>query len=91
VDPSTSETPLDCSEVVRSLWEYLDRRAGTDLVAEIDRHLALCDGCRAHFAFEERLIKTISGLRKEHSDPQRLRDEVLRVLRAAGLGGPGRT
>lgn len=87
---STPETPLDCSEVVRSLWDYLDGRAGTDLVAGIDRHLALCDGCRAHFAFEKRLVKTIAELRKEHADPSRLRDEVLKVLRAAGLDGPDR-
>ena len=90
MDSSTPETPLDCSEVVRSLWEYLDGRAGTELVEGIDRHLALCEGCRAHFEFEERLVKTISGLRKEHSDPARLREEVLKLLRAAGLGRPGR-
>jgi anti-sigma factor (TIGR02949 family) len=86
MDASTPETPLACSEVVRALWEYLDGRAGTDLVQCIDLHLALCDGCRAHFEFEERLIASISELRKEHADPARLRAEVLRTLRAAGLG-----
>lgn len=85
MDFSKSERPLDCSEVVRSLWEYLDRRASTDLVEAIDHHLALCEGCRAHFEFEERLVKTISELRMEHSDPERLRAEVLAVLRAAGM------
>jgi anti-sigma factor (TIGR02949 family) len=87
MDSSTPDTPLDCSEVVRALWEYLDRRASSDLVAAIDHHLALCEGCRAHFAFEKRLVETITDLRREHSDPARLRDAVLKVLRAAGLHG----
>jgi anti-sigma factor (TIGR02949 family) len=87
MDSSMPETSLDCLEVVRSLWEYLDRRAGPDLVEAIDQHLALCEGCRAHFEFEARLVNAISELRREHSDPARLRDEVLKVLRAAGLDG----
>ena len=44
----TPPTPLDCAEVVRSLWEYLDRRADAALLGAIDEHLALCTGCRAH-------------------------------------------
>jgi anti-sigma factor (TIGR02949 family) len=75
---------LDCSEVVRALWEYLDGRASDGLVAGIDAHLSWCEGCRSHFAFEKRLVKTLAGLRREHSDPERLRAAVLEVLRAAG-------
>ena len=44
------------------------------------------EGCRAHFEFEERLVETIAGLRRQHSDPVRLRQQVLAVLRAAGMG-----
>ena len=83
----TQDNGLDCAEVVRALWEYLDGRADDDLVAGIDAHLAWCEGCRAHFAFEERLVKTLAGLRREHSDPERLRTAVLEVLRAAGSSG----
>lgn len=91
MDSMTPKRPLDCAEVVRALWEYLDGRASVEHVSTIDEHLALCEGCRAHFAFEERLVKTISELRKQHSDPIRLRAEVLAVLRAAGLGGGSQT
>ncbi len=83
--PLNPEPRLDCSQVVRSLWEYLDRRAPAEQVDAIDEHLALCDGCRAHFAFEERLVKTLAGLRRQHSDPERLRTAVLEVLERAGL------
>ena len=84
----TSGRNLDCAEVVRALWEYLDKRADDELVADIEAHLAWGAGCRAHFAFEERLVKTLAGLRRQHSDPQRLRSAVLEVLRAAGMGAP---
>jgi anti-sigma factor (TIGR02949 family) len=89
MDSSSPDTRLDCATVVRSLWEYLDGRASAELVGDIDEHLDKCDGCRAHFAFEERLVRTIATLRKQHSDPERLRLAVLKVLRDAGLGGPG--
>ena len=85
------ERPLDCAEVVRSLWEYLDGRASADHVGAIDEHLALCEGCRAHFEFERRLVQTITELRRQHSDPSRLRAEVLAVLRAAGMSEPDQT
>jgi anti-sigma factor (TIGR02949 family) len=85
----TPEEPLDCAEVVRALWEYLDGRASAERAGALEEHLASCEGCRAHFAFEERLVKTIARLRKQHSDPARLREEVLAVLRAAGMGDSG--
>ena len=83
----TPDNGLECTEVVRSLWEYLDGRASDGLVVGIEAHLVWCEGCRAHFAFEERLVKTLAGLRREHSDPERLRAAVLEVLRAAGSSG----
>ncbi len=84
----TPDNGLDCAEVVRALWEYLDGRASNGVVADIEAHLAWCGGCRAHYAFEERLVKTLAGLRREHSDPERLRAEVLEVLRAARSAEP---
>ena len=79
----------DCASVVRDLWEYLDGRASTANAEEIEAHLAWCDGCRAHFAFEERLVQTLGQLRRKHSDPARLRAKVLGVLQAAGFGRSG--
>jgi hypothetical protein len=56
-----------------------------DSLGRIDDHLARCEGCRAHAVFEERLVRTLAGLRKQHSDPERLREHVLKVLRDAGV------
>lgn len=85
----TPGAPLDCDKVVRSLWDYIDRRVDAVTLAAIEDHLAQCEGCRSHAEFETRLVKTLSGLRGQHSDPGRLREDVLRMLKAAGLGGDG--
>jgi len=58
-------------------------------MAGIKDHLARCERCRAHAAFMERLVRTLAGLRRQHCDPERLRDDVLKVLRAAGLDSEG--
>lgn len=80
--------PLGCEEVVRSLWEYLDGRAGPERMAAIEAHLERCEQCLAHAAFEEKLVRTLAALRRRHSDPQRLRESVMAVLEAAGMDGP---
>jgi anti-sigma factor (TIGR02949 family) len=85
MDRLTPGTSLNCAEVVRNLWEYLDRRASVELHQAIDEHLDRCEACRTHFEFERRLVKTLSAMRRQHSDRARLREELLRVLRAAGL------
>jgi anti-sigma factor (TIGR02949 family) len=84
--PVSPESPPDCSEVVRALWEYLDGRLRPESVAAIEVHLDRCEGCRAYAHFETRLVDTLAGLRRRHSDPARLKDHVLKVLRAAGMG-----
>jgi anti-sigma factor (TIGR02949 family) len=77
----------DCAEVVRSLWEYLDGRMSVEAADEIDVHLARCEGCRSHFEFEARMVQSLVALRRRHTDPERLRRNVLQVLREAGWGG----
>lgn len=84
--PLTPGDPLDCEQVVRALWDYIDRRAEAWTLAAIEDHLARCDGCRAHAEFEQRLVTALSGLRTQHSDPKRLREDVMKMLKAAGLG-----
>lgn len=83
---ATKRDVPDCEQVVRSLWEYLDRRLDREDLVAIDEHLACCDGCRTHVEFEARLMKTLAELRRHHSDPARLRSDVLDALREAGMG-----
>lgn len=84
-------SPRECRDVVSALWEYLDGRLEPESVVAIEDHLALCEGCRAFADFEKRLVGTLSGLRGRHTDPVRLREDILTVLREAGLPDNGST
>lgn len=83
----TPKPPPDCEEVLRSLWDFVDRELPPDAVAGIEDHLARCKGCRVRAEFEERLVTALSELRRAHPDPVTLRASVLKTLRAAGMGG----
>jgi anti-sigma factor (TIGR02949 family) len=79
--------PPDCESVVRALWDHLDGETDPETTRSIDEHLASCEGCRSHADFERDVVERISALRREHSNPDRLKSEVLAALQDAGLGG----
>lgn len=81
--PSTLVKPVDCETVVRSLWAYLDRELGDADRAAIDAHLEECEHCRAHTAFEQRLIDSIAAIRSQAGERDELRMRVLESLRRA--------
>ena len=81
----TDKPMRDCESVARSLWEYLDNELEDVDAEEIRAHLEACHHCRSHADFEEHLMKKVSGLRREHSDPASLKSKVLEMLRDAGM------
>lgn len=84
------EFPSDCESVVRALWDYLDRELDDAGMAAIDAHLAECEHCLAHAAFERHLIAEIRRLRARHDEPNTLRSRVLAMLRRARSVDPQR-
>lgn len=82
--------PPDCEAVVRALWDYLDRELEEPDMAAIDAHLAECEYCRAHAAFERQLIDEIRALRQRHDRPAELRVRVLAAIRRARAAEPER-
>ena len=84
------DTRFDCDTVVRALWEYLDRELDESDIAAIDAHLAECEHCRAHAAFERRLILEIRELRAQLEEPDLLRKRVLDAVRRARPADPKR-
>ena len=88
--PADSVTiPPDCEMAIRALWDYLDGETDEATTRAIDEHMAACADCRAHRDFERSLVDRIGDLRREHSDPGRLRSAVLDALRDAGLESEG--
>jgi predicted anti-sigma-YlaC factor YlaD len=86
-----AETPtLDCEQTVRQLWDYLDGEVGAGELAAIDAHLASCDPCRGHFAFERTFLAAVRSARdavsaSESMNPRgALRARVIEHLALAG-------
>jgi anti-sigma factor (TIGR02949 family) len=79
--PTPLVFPPDCEAVVRALWDYLDQRLEQPQIEVIDAHLADCEYCRAHFAFERQLVDQLRALRLQHQDPVKLKSRILAALR----------
>lgn len=80
---SPVETPFDCEQTVRRLWDYLDGQLDPMDVAQVDAHLAECDRCPPHFEFERRFLDTVRLARRTGGSTARvdaLRARVLALL-----------
>lgn len=78
---------MDCSDVLRELWDYLDGELTDARMDRIRRHLAECRDCHPHFDFERQFLDAITATRDEHPAPSLVRRKVLAKLRKAGYAG----
>lgn len=75
--------PSDCESVMRALWDYLDRELDNARMLAVEAHLAECEQCLAHAAFERHLIDEIGRVRVRHDEPDVLQRSVLATLSRA--------
>lgn len=77
---------MDCLDVVRQLWDYLDGELTDESMAEIRAHLSECRDCHPHYDFERAFLDAIAATRSEHPAPSQVRRKVLAKLRKSGFG-----
>lgn len=80
---------MDCEEVVRALWDYLDGRCTEQRRTLIEEHLALCASCRSHAEFERKLMAKLAETGRSGPDDTALRARILEALREAAANGEG--
>ena len=51
----SGKPPIECEEVLRHLFAYIDGELDADLEHEINGHLELCRSCFSRAEFERRL------------------------------------
>lgn len=51
--------PIPCAEVVRQLWDWLDRELPDERWEAIEAHLASCTGCSGHMAFARSFLERV--------------------------------
>lgn len=76
---------MDCLDVVRQLWDYLDGELTDESMSEIRTHLAECRDCYPHYDFERAFLDAIAATRNEHPAPNQVRRKVLAKLRKSGF------
>jgi anti-sigma factor (TIGR02949 family) len=76
---------LDCDAVMRQLWDYCDGELTPERMETIRAHLAVCQRCYPQYEFERDFLALLQRATREHSDPTRLRERLIRALEADGL------
>ena len=57
--------PIDCEQVVRMLFAYLDGEISDERRHDVDQHLARCRSCFSRAEFEKRLRAHLATLGQE--------------------------
>lgn len=81
----TENAMIDCQSVMRQLWDFLDGELSASRVEAIEEHLKMCARCYPQYEFERTFLDQVGRLRREHSEPARLREQLLKSLEAHGF------
>lgn len=76
---------LNCDEVMRQLWDYLDGELTPERMQAIEAHLAMCGRCHPQAEFERAFLRAVAQAKREPSDPEGLAARVRQALRSEGF------
>ena len=82
---ATEMPMLDCEQVMRQLWDYLDGELAPASMGAIRAHVDLCKRCYPQYEFERSFLAAVAARAPQHSDPERLRMRLMNALQAQGL------
>ena len=72
---------MECAEVTRRLWEYLDGELAAKEAADVGRHLASCAHCQPHYRCDRAfLVVVVRSLSQPCAAPGGLRGAILARL-----------
>lgn len=71
---------LDCEEVLRRVWTYLDGEMDEVQYREIQAHVAACADCGPQFEFQRRLLALIEEKCRAGPIPDSLKQRLFRLL-----------
>ena len=70
---------MTCQDLIAVLADYLDSVLGPDAIAELERHLAACEPCRAYLATYRR-TRTLATEVNRTEMPDEMKDRLRRLL-----------
>jgi mycothiol system anti-sigma-R factor len=78
------EPMLDCTAVMKQLWDYLDGELSAERMAAIEAHVKMCGRCSPQVEFERAFLKALAAARGEGTSSESLRERVVKQLRTRG-------
>lgn len=74
---------MECHEVMRRLWEYLDGALDSATTQEVAEHLAMCSRCFPEYETQMKFLETLA--RSGRDDPTAVPSEAFKVRLRASL------
>jgi mycothiol system anti-sigma-R factor len=71
---------IKCEDVLKHLYDYIDKELDESLRIDIEEHLKLCRYCCRHHDFEVRLRELIQKSCFEKKAPDFLKDKISEML-----------
>ncbi len=71
---------VHCEEVVRLLWQYMDRELDAAAARKLQQHLRECRDCGPRHEFETRLRAIIQEKCAGRRAPESLRRRIMAIL-----------
>jgi mycothiol system anti-sigma-R factor len=71
---------IKCEEVLRHIYEYMDKQLDKGTYAEIEEHLKYCRHCMKHHEFEVELRKMVVNSCFQKKAPGLLKDKISKML-----------
>ena len=76
---------IDCDDVMRQLFDYLDDEVDINAEDEIHHHIEECRSCFSRVEFERQLKGRVQGAGKD-SAPESLQNRITDLMRDFSIG-----
>lgn len=73
-------SPVDCDDVLKQVWLFLDGELGEAEFEEIRVHITECGECGSRFEFQRRFLTLIEQKCQEGPLPDTLRQRLFKLL-----------
>jgi len=70
---------MDCSQVARKLFEYLDKELAQEDTSNLEKHLEECRACFDHVEFERMLREHLRKI-THHRCPEKLKQKIKAII-----------
>ena len=76
-------TPLNCTQCVDRLADFVDRELTQAEVAQVEAHLDRCVDCSQEFRFEGAVLESLKATLRRVRAPESLRERIRAMLGSA--------